>query len=216
MLAKVCGLTNAADAAFAAEVGADLLGFVLHPPSPRHCADLASAIRGNEAKAVLVTVSQDPFDLMTIAQLLGVTRLQPHVARENRKWVAETLRSHGYWVLLPWADEPDQSAIEADLYLWEPSPQQTGVAGGSGQTHAMAFPPPGPYLLAGGLDGSNLPGRLAEIPGPISAWLKGADAASRLERSPGLKDPGKVSGFVRAVKRIGEGGAADPFHPAPR
>jgi len=43
-LVKVCGLTGAADARHALDCGADLLGFVVHPPSPRHCADLVALL----------------------------------------------------------------------------------------------------------------------------------------------------------------------------
>ena len=40
MMAKVCGLPSAADVAAALDAGADLLGFLQHPASPRHCLDL--------------------------------------------------------------------------------------------------------------------------------------------------------------------------------
>ncbi|HEX9082039.1 MAG TPA: hypothetical protein VF768_07150, partial [Holophagaceae bacterium] len=57
LLAKVCGLTRAEDAAQAAAYGADLLGFVCHPPSPRHCADLTLAAPHLD-RAVLVMVAE--------------------------------------------------------------------------------------------------------------------------------------------------------------
>ena len=201
MLVKVCGLTNAEDANFAAEAGADFLGFVDHPASPRHCSDIARAVWGQEAKSVLVTVSHELNKRMTIAQLYGLKRIQPHVPTAFKKEVVAGLRAHGFWVLLPWADGPDQPNVEADLYLWEPSPTRTGVAGGSGQTHAMAHPPPGPFLLAGGLDGSNVGSRLALIPEGAKPFTQGADAASRLESAPGFKDPSKVKAFIEAIKK---------------
>lgn len=201
MLVKVCGLSNAADATFAAEAGADFLGFVDHPVSPRHCSDIASAVKGHEAQSVLVTTSHDSIKIMTDAQLYRIMRIQPHVPRAFRRGVVEVLRAHGFWILLPWADEPDQPNVEAELYLWEPSPNRTGVAGGSGQNHAMSHPPPGPFLLAGGLDGSNVCSRLALVPEGAKPFAQGVDAASRLESAPGFKDPSKVRAFIEAIKK---------------
>lgn len=201
MLAKVCGLTHAGDASRASRAGADLLGFVVHPPSPRHCLDLCAAVQGQEDKSVLVTVSQDAETIMTIAHLAGIHRIQPHSPQFLREALVRSLRERGFWVLLPWPDEPDQPLVEADLYLWEPSPGQTGVAGGSGQTHSMAYPPPGPFLLAGGLDASNVRARLDLVPEPARPLLRGADAASRLESTPGRKDPLKVQAFIEAIRR---------------
>ena len=58
-LAKVCGLRRPEDAAQAAAEGADLLGFVCHPPSPRHCDDLSIASPHLD-RAVLVEVAESP------------------------------------------------------------------------------------------------------------------------------------------------------------
>lgn len=202
MIAKVCGLTNARDADFAAAEGAELLGFVVHAPSPRHCADLAAASAGMRDRAVLVTVGEDPEAMLAAARAAGIQRIQPHVPVHRREHVLQQLKSKGYFILLPWSDEPGQAALEADLYLWEPSPLATGLAGGSGQAHAMAHPPPGPFLLAGGLDGGRLPARWRAMPEEARPGLRGFDAASRLEASPGLKDPAKVSAFIRAAHAI--------------
>ncbi|WP_243286186.1 phosphoribosylanthranilate isomerase [Geothrix terrae] len=205
LLAKVCGLVQAEDAAFAAGQGADLLGFVCHPPSPRHCADLSVA-GPFLGWAVLVMVADHVETMLEMARRHGFRRVQPYLPASGRERGVASLREAGLAVLLPWADEPGQVPIPADLYLWEPSAMQTGVAGGSGQGHAMAFPPPGPYLLAGGLDGANLPGRAAALPPLARAALRGFDAASRLEAGPGRKDPAKVAAFVTAVRQESRAG----------
>lgn len=200
-LAKVCGLTRAGDAAQAAAAGADLLGFVCHPPSPRHCADLALA-GPHLDRAVLVMVADTPEAVLERAQAFGFRRVQPHLPAADRLRGATLLRQADLFVIQPWADEPGQTPVPADLYLWEPSPAATGVAGGSGQCHDMAWPPPGPYLLAGGLDGENLLDRLSRVPAPVRSSLRGFDAASRLEAGPGRKDPGKVAAFIHAAHRL--------------
>jgi phosphoribosylanthranilate isomerase len=198
LLAKVCGLTTAEDAAFTAAQGAELLGFVVHPPSPRHCPDLAAA-HAHLDRAVLVMVANLVEAILDLARQHGFRRVQPHLPSPERARGVALLREAGLLVLLPWADEPGQDAVPADLYLWEPSPARTGLAGGSGLGHAMAHPPPGPFLLAGGLEGGNLVARRAAIPVAARPNLRGFDAASRLEASPGRKDPFKVSAFVQAV-----------------
>ena len=199
LLAKVCGLTTAADATFAAGQGADLLGFVFHPPSPRHCANLSVA-EAFADRAVLVMVADLAEAILETARRHHFQRVQPYLPKAERERGIALLRAAGLFVLLPWADETGQAAVPADLYLWEPSAAQTGLAGGSGQNHPMAFPPPGPFLLAGGLDGTNLADRAAALPLETRPHLRGFDAASRLEASPGVKDPSKVAAFVAAVR----------------
>ncbi len=68
-LAKVCGLVRAEDAAFAVAEGADLLGFVSHPPSPRHCADLSVAVSHLD-RAVLVQVADRAEAILALLQNL--------------------------------------------------------------------------------------------------------------------------------------------------
>ncbi len=195
LLAKVCGLTRASDARFALAVGADLLGFVHHPPSPRHCVDIPSASADAAGKGVLVMVGEDAAPMIALARRAGLTWIQPHAGAARRR-VTAALQAEGFKVLLPWPDEPDQEALPADLYLWEPNPKRTGVQGGSGQAHAALHPPPGPFLLAGGLDAETVQRRLAVLPLESKRFLRGVDAASRLEATPGIKDPVKVKAFL--------------------
>lgn len=201
VLVKVCGLTRAEDAAFAAAQGADLFGFVRHLPSPRHCADLRIAAPLLD-RAVLVQVSEEPEAILETARQYGFSRVQPYLPATVREAGVRLLREAGLSVILPWPDSPGQAALPADLYLWEPSPEATGVVGGSGLGHAMAFPPPGPFLLAGGLDGDNLVARLNLLPPSAAANLRGFDAASRLEWTPGCKDPHKVATFLRVARSV--------------
>jgi phosphoribosylanthranilate isomerase len=195
LIAKICGLTCAEDARFALEAGADLVGFIHHPPSPRHCADITAASAGTDGKGVLVRVGQDAAPMIEQAKAAGLGWIQPH-AGGARARVAEEIQAAGLLVLLPWPDEPDQEPVAADLYLWEPSPAITGVPGGSGKGHGALHPPPGPFLLAGGLDGSTLQQRLGSLPLDTKRFLRGVDAASRLEATPGRKDPLKVAAFL--------------------
>jgi phosphoribosylanthranilate isomerase len=198
MIAKVCGLTAAADVAGALAAGADLLGFLQYPGSPRHCPDLGLA-RAAGARAVLVGVAETVEPLRDWARQAGAGWVQPYLPAATRARALELLRADGRKVLLPWPDEPDQEPLAADLYLWETSPKASGVPGGSGQGHAMACPPPGRFLLAGGLDGSVLAERYRALPEALRGLCLGFDAASRLEAAPGRKDPGLVGSFVKTA-----------------
>jgi phosphoribosylanthranilate isomerase len=191
----------AEDAAFAASEGADLLGFVCHPPSPRHCADLAVAEPYLD-RAVLVQVAEHAEAILAMARRHGFKKVQPYLPAAMREAGICLLREAGLCVLLPWADEAHQTPVIADLYLWEPSAEATGVPGGSGQGHAMAFPPPGDFLLAGGLEATNLQERVACLPPTLRHHWRGLDAASRLEAAPGLKDHYKVSAFIRMTHAL--------------
>lgn len=202
-LAKVCGLTRTEDAAFAAAQGAHLLGFVRHAASPRHCQNLAIACPYLD-RAVLVQVSERVEDILCTAQQHGFRKIQPYLPSEGREEGVQRLRAEGLMVILPWVDAPDQAPIPAELYLWEPSREQTGVYGGSGQGHALAFPPPGPFLLAGGLDGFNLGTRFDLLPPATHPLLRGFDAASGLEQAPGIKSPERVAAFIEAAARISQ------------
>jgi phosphoribosylanthranilate isomerase len=147
-------------------------------------------------RAVLVQVSEQPEAVLALAQRFGFQRVQPYLPRETRSRGVALLQAAGLVVLLPWADEPDQDPVPADLYVWEPSSTQTGVLGGSGQRHAMTHLPPGDFLLAGGLDAGNLRERVGSLPTGVLTRIRGVDAASRLEALAGAKDPAKVAAFV--------------------
>lgn len=202
MIAKVCGLTDPGDVAAALAAGADLLGFLQHPASPRHCPDLKLAGPAGD-RAVLVAVAAAAEPLLEWARQARAGWVQPYLPAAVRARAVARLQAEGLRVLLPWPDEPDQEACEADLYLWETSPRQTGLLGGSGQAHAMAFPPPGPFLLGGGLRGDVLQARYEALPPERRQACRGFDAASRLEgpKSP-LKDPILVNAFVQTAHAL--------------
>ncbi|MDR3671681.1 MAG: hypothetical protein P4L36_12605, partial [Holophaga sp.] len=78
MMAKVCGLTCAADVALALDAGADLLGFLQHPASPRHCPDLELArLAGDRAVLVLVAAGAD--QALALAREAGAGWVQPYL-----------------------------------------------------------------------------------------------------------------------------------------
>jgi phosphoribosylanthranilate isomerase len=211
VIAKVCGLLSAEDVAMAVHAGADLVGFLHHPPSPRHCPDLGLARLAGD-KAVLVTVAADAEELMVQVRSCAAGWVQPYLPAHQRARALAQLQADGYRVLLPWPDESDQVPLRAELYLWETSPRATGVPGGSGQGHAGAFPPPGPFLLAGGLSGAVLAERWAALPSAARSLCLGFDAASRLDLPPPGrgKDPMMVEAFLRAAHALAPSLRSEP------
>ena len=196
MLAKVCGLTRAIDVACALDAGADLIGFVHHPDSPRHCAALTELAPLAGDAGVLVMVAENAAAMLAVLETTPLKRVQPYLPASSRAEAVQTLQASGYQVLLPWPDIDGQPHVPAALYVWETPKLATGVHGGSGQTHAAAFPPPGPFLLAGGIDADNLALRAQHLAPGVAARLRGFDAASRLESAAGIKDPDRLNQFV--------------------
>ena len=202
MKAKVCGLTTAGDVAMVLAAGADWVGFLHHPPSSRHCPDLGLAALAGD-RAILVTVAADAGEVLDRLRQGPAAWVQPYFPAASRADALRILRAQGLKVLLPWPDEPDQEPLPADLYLWETSPRQTGLPGGSGQGHAMAHPPPGPFLLGGGLSGAILAERLQALPAALREACRGFDAASRLEGADApRKDPARVRAFIDAAHAL--------------
>jgi phosphoribosylanthranilate isomerase len=203
VIAKVCGLLTAEDVDRVLAAGADLVGFLHHPPSPRHCPDLGLARLAGD-RAVLVTVAADAAELLERVQASGVRWVQPYLPVARRAEAMARLREAGCRVLLPWPDEPGQERLAADLYLWETSARDTGLPGGSGQGHPAAFPPPGPFLLAGGLTGAVLAERFNALPATARSLCRGFDAASRLDRpAPARgKEPMLVEAFLAAAHAL--------------
>lgn len=196
---KVCGLTRPEDVRAAVEAGADALGFVRHPSSPRDLdVDTAAAlVRAVPTGLVTVAVVVDasPKELGQYLEATGLAWVQLCGDQEPGPW-----RSFGAPVLRRLG--VDEQA-EAELDRWD------GVATGFVLDHpatpgggglpveigrAAALSELAPCLLAGGLGPENV----REC--TLAVRPRGVDASSRLESSPGVKDPATVRDFVRAAR----------------
>lgn len=209
---KVCGITNEEDAREAVAAGAQALGFNFYPNSPRFIASsLASqiieAVPGSYLRVgVFVNTGDNELfqqHLSEIARAVPLDVYQLHGARGPVSFPggARVWRS----IAPQAAPATDESFVEAFL-LDTPSPE----FGGSGQTFdwSLAQNRTHRILLAGGLDASNV----AQAIRIAQPW--GVDACSRLESSPGKKDPERVRAFVRAALETFESaGLARPTFP---
>ena len=204
---KLCGLRRREDVDLALDQGADALGFVHYERSPRHAglaeiAELCQAV-GPAAVCVLVVVDVEPATLHGWAIDSGVGMVQLCGAEDPqdfKDFPLPILRRVGVDV-----------DAEAELEAWRPvargfvldhpaAPGGTGL--GVDLQRAADLAQRAPCLLAGGIDGSNVAGRVAQV------QPHGVDASSRLEIRPGVKDPGAVRSYLvaahRALASLGE------------
>ncbi len=195
---KVCGLTRRGDVEAAVAAGADAVGFVIAPESPR-CTDpaaVAELAAGIDVVRVLVTVDLEPAALIEAVAVAGVDGVQPHGRHSDL--AATTARDLGLFVLRPVAvrDFLDLPALPSEVIPLLDT-YRPGRHGGTGETFdwELAERVPGPFVMAGGLG----PDNVAAAVRAVQPW--GVDASSRLEAAIGIKDHGKVTAFVREAKQ---------------
>ena len=209
VLVKICGLKTPEALDAALDAGADMVGFVFFPPSPRHIGpqlarSLAARVKGRVAKVAL-TVNATNETLAMIVEALKPDILQLH-GKETPERVAVIRSRFGIPVMkaLPIGERADLSPIReyaavADRLLFDARPPETATRpGGLGQTFDWTLLKglglKIPYMLSGGLDAENVAEALRVTRAP------GVDVSSGVERSPGIKDVGKIRAFIRAAR----------------
>jgi phosphoribosylanthranilate isomerase len=211
---KICGLKTPEALDVALESGADLVGFVFFPPSPRHLGleaarALGDRVQGRAGKVAL-TVDATDDTLRDVVVALKPDMLQLH-GKETPERVVQVRTRFGLPVMkvLPIAARADLSPIReyaqvADRLLFDAhAPKEATRPGGLGTpfdwTLLKDVNPGVPFMLSGGLDAENV-GKAIAITG-----APGVDVSSGVERAPGVKDLDKIRAFVRAAR------AADPL-----
>lgn len=219
VVVKICGLATPEALDAALEAGADMVGFVFFPPSPRHLAfdvarSLGQQVRGR-AQKVALTVDADDATLDAVVEALRPDLLQLHGTElPARVWALKRHYRVPVMKAVAVAAKADLSAIEtyatlADWLLFDARPPRDATRpGGLGTPfdwHLLQHLEPGvPYMLSGGLNAGNVGEALHITQAP------GVDVSSGVERAPGDKDPEKIHAFVRAARAAASGQA----HPA--
>ena len=204
---KVCGLTSHVDAEFADRCGADFLGFILYPKSPRHiplATYRAMADRLPDRRKVAVSV-EPTLDELAAMRDAGFDFFQIHfrpettdaqleawsrVVGEKRLWLAPRLP--------PEADVSPAARAVAKYILLDTFHRDK--FGGSGETgdwakfarHQQAHPG-NVWILAGGLNPDNIGEALRQ------SGARFVDVNSGVEAAPGVKDHAKLKRFVVAL-----------------
>jgi phosphoribosylanthranilate isomerase len=209
---KICGLKTPEALDAALESGADLVGFVFFPPSPRTLGLEAARVLGERvagrAGKVALTVDANDETLRDIVNALKPDMLQLHGKETPERVVAVRTRFRlPVMKALPIAERGDLSPIReyarvADRLLFDARPPKEATRpGGLGRRFdwmLLAGINPGvPFMLSGGLDAGNVAEALRITHAP------GVDVSSGVERAPGVKDPNKIREFIRAA-RAGE------------
>lgn len=209
---KVCGLTSLVDAEFADRAGADYLGFILYPKSPRHVSlanfsAMAIKLPGRTKVAVMVEPSMD--ELRRVMET-GFDRFQVHFTAETpleriAGW-AGVVGASRLWLApkLPAECEVDPAWLEHAQTVLFDTFHAEGF-GGSGRTgdwskfarHRVRHPDR-KWVLAGGLSPENVGEALAR------SGATYIDVNSGVEAAPGLKDERRLRAFVVAVHQARE------------
>ncbi|KAA0182444.1 phosphoribosylanthranilate isomerase [Cupriavidus cauae] len=227
---KICGLTREDDVRAAVDAGADAIGLVFYPGSPRHV-DVARAAALAEAAGPFVAVvglfvNADAEDIAHVAERVPLSLLQFHgdesaqdcarAAQRCRLPFLRAARVRPGLDLVEFGDQyRDAAAILLDAFV-------EGYGGGGHAFDWTLIPPgwiaPSPstspcngnrtasaaprIVLSGGLNAQNVAGAIERVR-PYAV-----DVSSGVEAAKGVKDPARIADFVRAVR------AADANHAA--
>lgn len=199
---KICGITRVEDALEAAEAGADAIGLVFYPASPR-------AVSIEQARRIVAALP--PF-ISTVGLFVNATRcelgeildavpldlLQFHGDEEpaeceghHRPWFKALRVRAGEDIAAQAGRYAGASAILLDTFV-------AGVPGGTGEVFDWSLIPsqmPKPVILAGGLSVDNVQQAIAQVR-PYAVDISGG-----VESSKGIKDAERVRAFVRQVRQ---------------
>ena len=209
LLVKICGLSTPDTLDVALEAGADAVGFVFFPPSPRNISfktarALASRVQGRARKVALTVDAEDAL-LESIIESLKPDMLQLH-GQETPQRVATIRESFALPVMkvLPIEKKSDLAEVSnytgvTDRLLFDARPPREATRpGGLGRPfdwHLLEILDPSiPFMLSGGLH----PGNVADALRITQAG--GVDVSSGVESAPGVKDPEKIRAFIRAAR----------------
>jgi phosphoribosylanthranilate isomerase len=216
VLVKICGLSSPETLEAALDCGADMVGFVFFPPSPRNISlesarALGGRVRGRALKVALC-VDAAKEELCDIIAALKPDMLQLH-GHETPEHVKSVRARFALPVMkaLPISSRADLFCVRryeqaADRLIFDARPpREASRPGGLGRSFdwrlLRQLDCALPFMLSGGLDAGNV-GEALRI---TSAG--GVDVSSGVEREPGVKDPQKIRAFVAAARAAAQQGA---------
>jgi phosphoribosylanthranilate isomerase len=206
---KICGLSTRETLDAALQAGADMVGFVFFPASPRHISletarDLGRQAKGRAAKVAL-TVDADDATLANIVEVLQPDLLQLH-GNETVARLRDIKQTFGLQVMKAIAVEtaadlaplPGYAAI-ADRVLFDArAPKEATRPGGLGAVfdwHLLEnLDLKLPFMVSGGLNAANV------VEAVRVTRAGGVDVSSGVEHTPGFKDPEMIRAFIHAAR----------------
>jgi len=209
LIVKICGLSTPEALDVAIEEGADMVGFVFFPPSPRNVSfdtarTLSARVKGR-AKKVALSVDADDALLAAVVDALSPDFLQLH-GKEAPERVSAIKARFRLPVIKALAIETKSDlarvktyAATSDWLLFDAkAPADATRPGGLGRPFDWSLlrgvAPGVPVMLSGGLDASNVATAIR------IATPSAVDVSSGVESSPGRKDVGKIREFIRRAR----------------
>ena len=211
-LVKICGLSTVETLAAALDVGADRVGFVFYPKSPRHVSiDLAmslAALARGRAAIVALTVDAEDELLDAIVAAIAPDMLQLHgreppdrVAAIRARFGRPVIKAIGISTAQDVAAASDYAAVADELLFDAKPPPGAKLPGGNGVAFdwriLAALDLDVPFMLSGGL----APGTVGEAVRITRA--PAVDVSSGVESAPGIKQPELIAAFVAAARAAG-------------
>ncbi len=213
LIVKICGLSTRETLDAALDAGADMVGFVFFPPSPRHLSletarDLGRQVKRRASKVAL-TVDADDAVLANIVETLRPDLLQLH-GHETVARLRDIKQKFGLPVMkaIPVETPADLAtlpgyAVVADRILFDArAPKDATRPGGLGAVfdwHVLeGLDLKLPFMVSGGLHAGNV----AEAVRVTRAG--GVDVSSGVESAPGVKDVEMIRAFIRAARATEE------------
>jgi len=199
---KICGITRLEDALAAVRAGADALGFVFYPASPRYVDPAVAGLIIRQlppfVTSVALFVNESAEQVCAVMDQTGVDLLQFHgdespefCAQFNRPYFKALRMSPDIDVVAETKRFASSRAILLDAY-------RPGVPGGTGEAFDWERIPSDidkPLILAGGLDQSNVAKAISQVK-PYAV-----DVSGGVEAAKGLKDSSKITSFMNEVAR---------------
>lgn len=204
---KICGVREPAAMDAVAEAGADWVGFVFFPASPRFVTPAAAAAlairhpRGPAPVGLFVEPDDETLQAVLDQVPLGVLQIYSDA---NRAAAIQTRFGVPVWHAIGVAGAEDLVArapgVRRLLLDRKPAPEDTRP-GGNAQPFDWSvlrgWQAPVPWVLAGGLDARNVAEAIRQT------GAKAVDVSSGVERSKGVKDPDLIAAFVRNAHGAG-------------
>jgi phosphoribosylanthranilate isomerase len=197
---KICGITRLEDAECAAQAGADAVGFVFYPPSPR----FLSIERGRALRRAL-----PPF-VTSVALFVNPSRVdvervldqvRPDALQFHGEETPEFCEAFGVPYLKACRVREGVNLLEylqpfsgATGWLADAYVEEYGGAGARFDWSLVPAQRPRPLILSGGLT----PANIGEAIRRVRPW--GVDVSSGVETARGVKDPAKIAAFISEVR----------------
>lgn len=208
-LVKICGLKTPETLAAALDAGADMVGFVFFPKSPRHIDLTTAETLGRQAAGralkVALTVDADDTALAAIIAALHPDLLQLHghetpdrVAAVRARFGLPVMKAIGVATADDLKDVQAFAAVSDRILFDAKPPKDAAHPGGNGLAFDWSLITgldlSIPSMVSGGLDPANVAEALRRT------GAQGVDVSSGVETAPSQKDPAKITAFVQAAK----------------